>query len=484
VEKIRHNFLQAQFDPSATENAERPVERRRLMYVVGKSLELEYSVRGMARATAEGLYAKAMQRRVRSAVSTVQDLHARLEIPELENMLTAVSSVNVKPGNEESLVEAADKIGTATKAMIDNHDGTQWAAIDPALEGQSLPPLDIPVPEAPPQQVADQGSTESAPAPTTAQTATATTSTISRPEGLPPIKNRIRPASDHETIGPNNCSCHRHTDQNNWWFNDAHYTSVDPFFSPANPKNVQIARLYGINPANMTRGDNLCMDCHGTVVSGQESQEVFDGVSCESCHGGAKDYHKPHQEGDPAAGVNRAGYKKALELGMNELKNLDVRARQCASCHYVTEPRLLSSGHPSGRDFDFAAGNKKIKHWPTELDNAATLSAAYSGALEARGAVPDIQLITQTSSGPSGQSGAPRQATAQQASAGQLTDRSKPARQVPPRPRPVDPGAPVPQSVGPIELPDFPEITDSTAFEDALLKLKERLELLYDKVNK
>ena len=70
---------------------------------------------------------------------------------------------------------------------------------------------------------------------------------------------RIRPASLFETIGPGKCTgCHRHAPQSEWWYDDPHFRSADPFFEQA-PKNVEIARLYGIRPRDMARGDNLTL---------------------------------------------------------------------------------------------------------------------------------------------------------------------------------------------------------------------------------
>ena len=72
-------------------------------------------------------------------------------------------------------------------------------------------------------------------------------------------------------------------------------------------------------------------------------------------------------------GPARPGYLKALKLGMTELRDDATRARACADCHYVTDPRLISSGHPSGVDFDYAAAVAKIRHWQSPLPAAGAL---------------------------------------------------------------------------------------------------------------
>ena len=72
---MRHNFLQSQLGGSK-ENLEQPPERKRIMYFVGRALDLEFSLRGFAIATEQGVYAKSMQRRVRNAVAEIRDLRA------------------------------------------------------------------------------------------------------------------------------------------------------------------------------------------------------------------------------------------------------------------------------------------------------------------------------------------------------------------------------------------------------------------------
>jgi hypothetical protein len=187
----------------------------------------------------------------------------------------------------------------------------------------------------------------------------------------------------------NNC----HTKENNGWKDDAHKVTVDAFYDdPA--AYEKIAKLAGVDPASMLKGNNQCMTCHGTVISGKEAREVEEGVSCESCHGPGSGYKDPHSEGQAGQGINRTGYKKGLQLGMVENKNLDVRGKTCVRCHYITDQKLISAGHPDGARFNYISGIKKVaKHWKRPPADADLNKAPFERAMSAKGPVAQIGKV-------------------------------------------------------------------------------------------
>ncbi len=529
--EIRHNFLDAFKRGQIGPNAERSMERRRAMYVAGRALDLEYSLRGAAAATSPGIYAKAMARRVRSAAAEIKAIDSAAPMPETSRMLAAVKTARVGPGNEAALLAAAAEVAQATKSFLaraDEEVGARLAALDPLLAGGSQLADATAAPGGPsndgdPGQIAatqpavgapgggdrspGESSVESAPStPTAVARGTGTSgSGAPAPGVVGQIKKRIRPASSHRTLGSSACSgCHEA--QNNWWFGHAHYRSVDPFFDGAS-KNVQIARLYGIDPAEMTTGRHVCMDCHGTIESGKETRDVLDGVSCESCHGAAGDWLEPHKdETNKELGRKRPGHLAALRLGKAALGEPGTRAKSCTGCHYVTEPRLLSAGHPSGADFDYVAGMAEVRHWDQAVP-AAQLAGAFAAQLAARGVVPDVQVAVlatapggtaagaggssarggATGGGSAGSSGAlqraPTPTTLAAARGQQAAARRAAAGLEPPPPRPTFEVRLADAAAEPLDLPPFPEIDESTPIEDVLLRLQERLRLLYRAVS-
>jgi len=506
-DEIQHNFLESFKNGDGTDNAERTPARKRMMYIAGRALELEHALRGVAVATERGVFLKAMQRRVRNALTEVRAIAAQANLSEMEEAVEIVRETDVKLGNQQALVQAAERIGQATQRLMSTQDGTQLASLDPLVQGQ-VAAVDLvdQLEEAEGVLTADaqntHGETDNSEAsvgpggtagPASANTAASggATTTVAATviEAIPAEgdkKTHLRPSSKFDTLSGDTCQkCHG--DQNAWWFEDAHYSAIDPFLE-RDRKNVQIARLYGISPKRMARGESLCMDCHGTRVTGRETREVQDGVSCQGCHGPAKDFLEPHQEGEKSLGLERPGYVKALTLGMNELKNLETRAATCSGCHYITDPRLISSGHPSGIDFDYVEGMGKIRHWQSPPRADSALQDVFSNALAKRGAVPKVRLarLAKTvSAGPEsnnqGSAGDVGTETSSQATnAIPAGDTFVPRPPRAPWARPADRrGRLTADPAADLNLPAFPEIDDSTSIEDTLLYLKERLELLY-----
>ncbi len=479
--EIRHNFVAAQRGGSK-ENVERSDERKRLMYVVGRSLELEYALRGLAKATEDGAYAKSMIRKVRNAVAEVGDIAAVTTLAPVNTMTAAVREARVSQGNAAELLAAADRVSAATRALLREPAGAQVAALDPLRLGQPLPGTDQ-LAEDEREGLEDpvEGAAETVPAAVAAAAAPgepgATTAGAGSGRSVPDYarKTRLRPTSPHRTIDAGACSgCHE--EQNAWWFDDPHYAAAEPFHE-GDPKNAQIARLYGLAAGEATRGNQLCMDCHGTVVTGKERREVWDGVSCQSCHGGAADYLEPHKEGDETAGDQRSGYLAALGLGMKELRRPEVRARNCASCHYITDPRLISAGHPTGRDFRIVERMPRIRHWERADLDASALESAFRDEVARRGAIPEVVLASL----PAGES--PLAAAATATRTRRAGGGSRPVRALPPRQRPVDPIAiPDPASVGPLDLPPFDPPADDAPLEEVLALIQQRLALIYENV--
>lgn len=492
--EIRHNFLASFLDGDGTHNAVRPPPHRRRTYVLGRALALEHALRGVAAASEEGVYLKAMQGRLRGALAELRLLSRLGDLPEVDEMLAAARQAKARLGHGPELLAAADRVANAARAFLDHHDGTRLAMLDPLVEGRPED-LELDEPEIadqdpgdettgdeatgrpPPNRVAESG--PAAPG-SPAGVSTNTASSSATAQGIPATgetRTHLRPRSDHQTLAATACQkCHG--DQHVWWYEDRHYTSIEPFLEGA-PEVVKIARLYGLSPSRMNRADSLCMDCHGTTASSRRGREVQDGVSCQSCHGPAADYLEPHQEGDKALGKERPGWRKALQLGMVDLRDLERRIANCASCHYVTDPRLISSGHPTGAAFDLPGGMAKVRHWQKAVEPPASLQTAWRAQLAKRGPIPEVRLARLAPrSGTTASSGAP--------SAGVGADdepRAQRPRVLAPRPARggsraasnPEPATPLPA----LDLPAFPDFVPSTSIEDLLSFLKQRLETLY-----
>lgn len=103
----------------------------------------------------------------------------------------------------------------------------------------------------------------------------------------------------------------------------------------------------------------LCVNCHFTLQGEDGHEKAISGVSCESCHGGAKDWLQLHADyGGP--NVTKAQetpehreYRRenAIAKGMQNPVNIYLIARHCYSCHTVGSEALVNKGgHKAGTD--------------------------------------------------------------------------------------------------------------------------------------
>ena len=516
---VRHNFVEAQWTPGSG-NREPSPERTRMMYVIGRILDYEYSLRGMARATVPARFSKAMERRATRARRALETVVQVTDIPEVREILVQSRNTRLAPGNQSALLEVVGQIRTLGQSFTRAHDGTELVALDPLHRGREpcagREPVVFPcvaqgIVESP------QGGEPAAGDAQTAQPSAETGGLADPPEeaedpdagdpdagerdaGEPVTRatavvgpRRDRPAwfpeidaRYHTTLA--GCgSCHARAEE--WWFDDPHEASALRLLNKE-PRAVDIAVSFGLTETSMARGDQICMNCHGTIPSAAPTTIVQDGVSCESCHGPSSEYLEPHEEGGNP------------QLGMTALKEPAARATTCARCHHVTDERLISAGHPTGEGYDFAAASVEIVHFPgtrvergreergegpySDLD-AGVLTAAYAQELAKR-LIPDVVVIAprraplppptprvSPDAGVSGTGVVSRLRTA----GGEVAEAPPPQ---PPLPRPVARTAPRPSA--PLDLGPPSEVTDATTVEEILVIVKQRLERLYRAVGR
>ena len=427
-ERIRHNFLDSYRTADGRANAERPREWKRRMYVVGRALDLEYAVRGLAAATRrDELYFAAMGDRAGAAVDELLEIADRVDLPALGEIIAAWDAVEVSVGDPARLRAAADLMQAATRRFAAASDGAALAALDPLWDPSSapaaaparvtevaaLPAVSLPAGggaveggAAPgPGGGAEVPGTVAAPSVASAPAASAAPrpgagvpavppagagAAASAPAAAPAPRPRPAPARIRTLARPPwrhppahafvKVPCGRcHNAQERWWRRDPHSAAAGPFRS-SEPRYVEIARAYGVAAGDMARGDRICMWCHGTPVSAP-SRKVRAGVGCQRCHGAGAGYLEPHET---------VGYAGAVALGMTDLRDPAVQAATCAGCHYITDPGLIAAGHPTGGTFDVRARVGDIVHWGADFGRGnrpvdrASLTAAYAEVVASR----------------------------------------------------------------------------------------------------
>ena len=216
----------------------------------------------------------------------------------------------------------------------------------------------------------------------------------------------LGPVYDVDAImGPKACAeCHKTTAQ--VWELSLHHTLIKK--SHRTKEGRAFAKKLGVKRIKDPEG--LCASCHYTVQEAKKRPKVIAGVSCETCHGAARDWIKVHsefsgkKEEQESPEEEEARWAKSEEAGMIRPRNLYALASNCFSCHSTANERLVNvGGHPTGGDFELLSWTMgEVRHnvWYTKPNDEAPperrrmmylagLSLTLATSLEALAAVEE-----------------------------------------------------------------------------------------------
>lgn len=131
-----------------------------------------------------------------------------------------------------------------------------------------------------------------------------------------------------------------------------------------------IAKRLGLR--SVKRND-ACVRCHYTQQDRGGRTRVIAGVSCESCHGAARDWVNLHADYGGAAVTRetespshrRERRRASIAAGMNNPSNPYLIARQCLACHATPSEEIVDTGghKPGSAAFDFVAWSQgSVRH--------------------------------------------------------------------------------------------------------------------------
>lgn len=164
-------------------------------------------------------------------------------------------------------------------------------------------------------------------------------------------------ASDPDkTVGPNACAeCHKQEVEA--WKGTHHFSTFRNL--PRSPEARKIAERMGVRHI---KSDGLCRNCHYTLQRKDAKEEPVAGISCESCHGGGREWIKVHSgfSGKTAKTETKAEAQKRWELaeskGMIRRHALYQLAKNCYGCHVVPQEDLVNKGgHRAGSAFELVS---------------------------------------------------------------------------------------------------------------------------------
>lgn len=124
--EVRHNFNRT----DGASNAEASPESLRVMWILGKMLDLEYGIRGLANATADSNYSEAMKQRISRAYKQLNQINGIAPIGQIDTILASVTSGDLKPNNEAALLASAEKVKAAAQDFASTNDGSGLGALD------------------------------------------------------------------------------------------------------------------------------------------------------------------------------------------------------------------------------------------------------------------------------------------------------------------------------------------------------------------
>lgn len=184
------------------------------------------------------------------------------------------------------------------------------------------------------------------------------------------LPSAARAQDPSKVVGPEKCKdCHKAAYAA--WMASTHGKTFRDFQHPEKADSI----LKAMGERSARRG--ICADCHYTQqAEGSRRARAITGVSCESCHTGAKDWIDVHNDfgktpdGKKAtAATESAAHRSArlaqtAKLGMIRPDQPFLLATNCLQCHTVPNEKLVNTGiHPAGSDFELVAWlNGEVRH--------------------------------------------------------------------------------------------------------------------------
>lgn len=172
----------------------------------------------------------------------------------------------------------------------------------------------------------------------------------------------------HDVVGYDNCSkCH--ASEVSVWKQTPHFSTFMTLHRQ--PEAKKIADRMGIASF---KTDSECIKCHYTMqADGSGGLDAISGISCESCHGAAKNWVEVHNDyGGP--GATRESESKQHKIqrlresiagGMRNPLNVYLVAQSCYRCHTVPSERLVNVGghQPGSLDFEIVSWSQgMVRH--------------------------------------------------------------------------------------------------------------------------
>lgn len=124
--EIRHHFLRSPKNPPNT-----PAQKR-VLYMVGQMVDLEYSLRALASAKSDGVFSQAMIHSTQSALSKLAQINRLHATVQMSHILKIYNGIVLAPNQATALLEVADAVSVQAQAFgkLYRGKGADFAEID------------------------------------------------------------------------------------------------------------------------------------------------------------------------------------------------------------------------------------------------------------------------------------------------------------------------------------------------------------------
>ena len=209
--------------------------------------------------------------------------------------------------------------------------------------------------------------------------------------GAPPASSRVQAQAGAPALGYNSCAgseCHTKNGEIDWLTRQPggkeHKASFNSLKNAA-AKSEKYAKAVGL--AKFDEPTGMCVKCHATYAP--TATPMLDGVTCESCHGPAKNWRTFHSQ-------NPQDYAGSVQRGMRNLKGRPAAwVPVCKDCHVLDKrpeyAALLEEGHPAGDRWNVARKYVNVStHWK-KVQYTADMVAAGTPVTVATAPTPPAQ---------------------------------------------------------------------------------------------
>ena len=124
--EVRHNVHRNH----ASANPEASIERRRVLYLTGLLLDVEFTLKALSKSTKEGNYRTDLLNHLDTLNTSVRKAHSLTKLPLLEKVSATIPNEFEPP---TSLIEKADQIARLNKQLIAKSDHFSLEALDSLL---------------------------------------------------------------------------------------------------------------------------------------------------------------------------------------------------------------------------------------------------------------------------------------------------------------------------------------------------------------